>query len=437
MCTSVSPGARAGLVFFRDYFDRPPVNHPELIPHLFRTEYSKIVSVLCKTFGLSNIQMAEDIASETFLIATQTWGLKGTPKNPTAWLYQVAKNKARDGFKRDQVFQQKVKPELEHGIGASEDLEVDLSEHNIQDSQLRMLFAVCNPVISPEAQIALALRILCGFGVAEIAKAFLSNKETINKRLHRAKERMREQKIDLTLPPAKELENRLGNVLSVLYLLFSEGYYTTVSEKKVRKELCVEAMRLTYLVLGNTVTNAPEANALMALFCFHASRFEARTNAQGEQILYAEQNRANWDRELIQKGEEYLGRSSRGGKITKYHLEAIIAYHHTRNTDSNEKWEQILQLYNQLLQIKYSPVIALNRTYALSKANGKEVAIQEALKIDLKDNHLYHLLMAELYLDMDTKKQRQHLQLALQLVSTESEKQLVLRKIEQMDAALS
>ncbi len=404
----------------------------ELIPHLFRTEYSKIVAVLCKTFGLAHIALAEDIASDTFLKATETWSLKGIPEHPKAWLYQVAKNKAKDGFRRERLFREKIKPSLMHANNSTEEIPIDLSESNIKDSQLQMLFAVCNPLISVESQIAMALRILCGFGIEEIAKAFLSKKETINKRLQRAKEKLRKENITLGIPSEKEMEGRMNNVLSVLYLLYNEGYYSTTSEKNLRKELCIEAMRLTYLVLNYPPTNSAQANALMSLFCFHASRFEARTNERGEQIIYAEQNRAEWDQELIEKGQQFLHKSSNGNQVTEYHIEAIIAYYHAQTEETGDKWEHILQLYNQLLQLKYSPVIALNRTYALSKARGKEKALSEALKINLKDNHLYHLLLAELYSGIDTNLQRTHLETALKLVTTEHERQTIVRKIKEI-----
>ena len=286
------------------------MENQELIPNLFRNEYSKIVSVLCKTFGLSNIEIAEDITSETFLVATETWGLKGLPENPTAWLYQVAKNKAKDGFRREKIFQQKIQPELQHRDTTFKEVEIDLSETNIQDSQLQMIFAICNPMISSEAQIALALRILCGFGVTEIAKAFLSKTETINKRLQRAKNKLRKAKIDLSMPSANTLESRLNNVLSVLYLLFNEGYYSTSNEKNIRKELCFEAMRLNLLLLDYKPTRQSQTSALMSLFCFHASRFDARTGKGGEQITYEEQNTALWDTKLIAKGKQYLYESA-------------------------------------------------------------------------------------------------------------------------------
>lgn len=401
-----------------------------IIPELFRTEFSKIVSVLCKTFGLSNIELAEDLVSDTFLVASETWGLKGVPSNPKAWLYTVAKNKARDTFRREKVFREKIKPEFENKSTSSEIDEIDLSEHNIKDSQLKMFFAICNPIISSEAQIALALRILCGFSIPEIATAFLSSKETINKRLYRAKEKLRENKIELIMPSSNALEERLQNVLLVLYLLFNEGYYSASSEKKIRKELCLEAMRLNFVLLNSESANTPQVNALMALFCFHASRFEARMDENGSQIVYAEQDEANWDKDLIAKGEFFLNKSGCGNEVSKYHLESIIAYWHTRTEmDPKKKWANILQSYNRLLQIEYSPIAALNRTYALAMAKTKKEAIIEALKIDMKKSHLYHLLLAELYDESDTKKNRQHLELAINLATTENERNWILNKL--------
>lgn len=402
----------------------------ELIPHLFRSEFSKIVAVLSKTFGLSNIQLAEDIVSDTFLKATETWGLKGAPENPTAWLYFVAKNKAKDYFKREQNFTQKIITDLRQKQDSSETFEIDLSDSNIKDSQLQMLFAVCNPIISKEAQIALALRVLCGFGIEEISNALLSNKSTINKRLVRAKETFRKNNISLTFPPEKELPIRLNNILSILYLLFNEGYYSPSSEKTIKKELCIEAMRLLYMLLNNKASNQPEGNALMALFCFHASRYDARINGNNEPISYDEQDKTKWDHKLIQKGELYIKKSSIGNRLTKYHLEALIAFWHTRIAfDNKEKWENILQLYNQLIQIEYSPITALNRTYALAMVYGKEAGLKEALKINLNKNHFYHSLLAELYNGLYPKKEIRHLKLALELAETKKDKNLILKKL--------
>ena len=400
-----------------------------LLPHLFRTEYRKITSVLCKLFGIEHIEIAEDIASDTFLLAAETWGIKGLPENPAAWLYTVAKNKAKDHLKRDTIFNQKVVAHIKRSNPASPEIEIDLSVKNIADSQLQMMFAICHPSIPAEAQIGLSLRILCGFGINEIADAFLTNKETINKRLFRAKEKLREEKVSIEFPNESALGERLQNVATTLYLLFNEGYYSSNQDNSLRKELCQEAMRLTLLLIENESTNKPFINALLSLMCFQASRFEARTGKNGEMILYEDQDETTWDRELIGKGEYFLNRAATGNNLSKYHLEAGIAYWHTIKKDSKEKWENILQLYNRLLQIEYSPIAALNRTYALSKSNGKKEAITEAEKLGMNENHLYHSLLGELYMDIDNNKVIEHLQKALSLAKTAADKTLITNKL--------
>jgi RNA polymerase sigma-70 factor (ECF subfamily) len=404
----------------------------ELIPHLFRTEYRKITAVLCKHFGFEHIEIAEDIASETFLAASETWGLKGLPENPLAWLYAVAKNKAKNVLKHQAVFDSKITPELKYSGAKAEEPELDLSTKNIQDSQLQMIFAVCHSSIPVEAQVGLALRILCGFGIGEIADAFLSNKETINKRLLRAKEKLRAEKIKIEVPGDNELGNRLETVLTTLYLLFNEGYYSLSNQATLRKDLCLEAMRLTSLLIENPSTDLPQVNALLALMSFQSSRFEARIDKSGEIVLYEDQDENLWNTELITQGEYFLNRASRGDKLTKYHLEAGIAYWHTVKEDSAEKWENILQLYNHLLMVEYSPIAALNRTYALSKANGKEEAILEAEKLKLVNNHLYYSLLGELYTGVDTDKAGANFQTALSLAKTQADKQAIGKKLDKL-----
>ena len=408
-------------------------NQQELIPHLFRTEYSKIVSVLSKLFGFDQIEIAEDIAGDTFLTATETWGLKGIPPNPTAWLYNVAKNKAKNHLQRAKLFENIIAPEIKINLATNQEIELDLSESNINDSQLQMMFAICNPAISVESQIGLSLRILCGFGIDEIADAFLSNKETINKRLLRAKEKLRTEKVKIELPGMQEINVRLDVVLTTLYLLFSEGYYSTSQNKTLRKDLCLEAIRLCYMLVENNATNKPPVNALLSLMCFHASRFEARTDDNGELVLYNDQDSALWNKDLIEKGEYFLNQAAQGNKISKYHTEAAIAYWHTIKDDSKNKWENILQLYNQLLQIEYSPMAALNRTFALSMANGKNAAIIEAEKLKLTDNHFYYVLLGELYTGIDNNKAKQHFESALILAKTETDKKTITVKIKTIE----
>lgn len=402
----------------------------DLIPHLFRTEYSKITVVLCKHLGIEHLETAEDIAADTFLLAYETWAYKGIPANPVAWLYTVAKNKAKNALHRHQIFTGKIAPHLKNAGSEIPEPDIDLSDKNITDSQLQMLFAICHPSISPEAQIGLALRILCGFGIEEIADAFLSNKETIQKRLYRAREKLQVEKVKIALPDAAAIDQRLETVLTTLYLLFNEGYYSESRDTQVRHDLCLEAMRLTYLLLENEKTNKPSVNALLALMCFHASRLEARKNEDGEIVLYQDQDETRWNTELIAKGGYFLNHAAQGSQLSKYHLEAGIAYWHTIKSDTPEKWGNILQLYNRLLQIAYSPIAALNRTYALSKVKGKQEAIQEAEKINLKDNHFYHVLLGELYIGIENHKAKQYFQKALLLAKTQPEKLVIQKKIE-------
>jgi len=400
-----------------------------LIPHLFRTEYRKIISVLCKRFGFGEVATAEDIASDTFLAAAEVWPIHGIPPNPVAWLYNVAKNKAKNHLQRHHLFDHKISPGIKAMYGDAS-MEIDLSEQNINDSQLQMMFAICHPAISREAQVGLALRILCGFGIEEIADAFLTNKETINKRLLRAKDKIREEKIDIEFPGIAAIDERLETVLTTIYLLFSEGYYSVSSNDTLRKDVCLEAMRLCYMLIENESTNKPQVNALLSLMCFHASRFDARVNKRGELVLYEEQDTSLWNTELIGKGAYFLKCASGGNEISKYHLEASIAYWHTQKADTKEKWENILQLYNRLLQMEYSPVAALNRTYALSKANGKEEAIRQAEKLNLSDDHFYFTLLGELYRDIDNEKAKEHFCTAYSLAKTQTDKQVIQKKID-------
>jgi len=404
----------------------------ELIPHLFRTEFRKIAAVLCKLFGIEHIEIAEDIASETFLSALETWTFKGIPENPTAWLYAVAKNKARNHINRNHIFTGKIANEVKYTSSEIQQIEIDMSDKNITDSQLQMLFAICHPSISTEAQIGLSLRILCGFGSEEIANALLTNKEIINKRLFRAKEKLRFEKVKIEFPGEVEISKRLETVLTTLYLLFNEGYYSESEDAVLREDLCLEAMRLTYLLIENEQTNQPAVNALFSLMCFHSSRFEARKDKNGEIILYQDQDETLWNQELIAKGVYFLHQAAQGNKISKYHIEAGIAYWHTIKADTKEKWENILQLFNQLLQMEYSPIAALNRTYALSKTNGKAEAIIEAEKLNLAGNHFYFTLLGELHKDMDNSKARQYFQKALSLAKTQADKQTIQKKIDDL-----
>lgn len=405
------------------------------LKQLFQQEFSKMVAVISRLLGLQHMDLAEDIVSETFLLAAETWGVKGQPPNPAAWLYTVARQKTFYHFRRDKIFREKVVPALISGQENSmEPEDMDFSPRQIKDSQLQMLFAVCNPAIASEAQIGLALRILCGFGIDEIAEAFLSNKETINKRLFRAKEKLRTENIKMEIPPEQELVRRLDNVLHVLYLLFNEGYYSKTQNPVLRKDLCLEAMRLGLMLTGFKPTNRPQTHALLALMCFHASRFSARQTDENTLVLYERQDEALWDQGLIRQGMRHLALSAEGTELSAYHLEARIACWHCIKEDSAEKWEAVLELYDRLLLVNYSPGVALNRIYALYKVEGAACALKEAGRLSMDHNHFYFLLLATLYKNNKDKEMAlASLKKALELAKTQTEKQNILEQIGRLD----
>ena len=406
------------------------VSENELLPNLFRLEYSKMTAILCRYFGLKHIEIAEDIASETFLKASENWAINGIPENPTGWLYAVAKNKAKDYLKRKTIFETQIKNSIKIDETQTEP-DFNFTQQSIADSQLSMIFAVCNPNNSKESQISLALQILCGFSIEEIANAFLSKTETIRKRLQRARTNLRNDNFQIKRLTKTDIESRLDTVLKTIYLLFNEGYFSKTNNQLIRKDLCSEAIRLALALTENPLTNTSQTNALLALMCFQSSRLEARTDDKGEMVLFDEQDRNLWDNDLIEKGNYYLVKAFSEKKISKYHLEAGIAYWHTTPTNRN-KWEHILQLYNQLIIIEYSPITALNRTFAFAKINGNEKAIQEAEKLNLPENNYYHELLGYLYGEVDFEKAIVHYNNAITLTKSRIEKQTLKKEIEQL-----
>lgn len=396
------------------------------LSEIFKAEYSNLVAVLCHYYG-TDMQSAEDIVSETFLNAMKSWSIRGVPESPKAWLRRVAQNNFKDQYRRTRTFDQKIAPMISESYTFSTEFEI--TEEVIEDSQLKMLFVVCDPSISSEVQICLALRVLCGFNILEIAKALISNKEAINKKLYRGKKKIKEQNVfGITLTMHDYIE-RLDSVLRVIYLLFNEGYYSTVKESNIKEEVCWEAMRLCKFLADHRCFPKSKIKALTALMCFHASRLSARTSPENTILLYDQQDRSKWDVPLINKGRKYLHEASKGVSISKYHLEAAIAYWHTESGE--DKWKNILQCYNRLLMIEYSPIVAMNRTYALARANSIDEAIVQAQKLDLKNNHLYCCLLAELYrMSGDFVLEVKYLTQALDLPIKESERALIMTKIQ-------
>jgi predicted RNA polymerase sigma factor len=309
-------------------------------------------------------------------------------------------------------------------------------EHEIEDSQLRMIFACCAPEINTESQIALTLKTLCGFSIKEIAKAFVTGEDTINKRLLRAKQKIRAENISMEVPTGARLALRLQSVLKTIYLLFNEGYNASAADMLIRKDICLEAMRLAILLTEQPVTNVPETQALLALMCFHAARFDSRMDTDGSIILLREQDRKLWNRELIQKGFQYLNEASADFVPNEYNIEAgIMAVHCAAESYAATDWQTIFRLYESLLEIKDTPVVKLNKAIVIGQIEGPQAAINEILtNVPMKDYYLYHATLGELYLQThETDRAKKHLQEALTLTGSNAEKLLLQKKLDRIN----
>ena len=389
-----------------------------------------MAAVLTRFLGTENLDTAEDLVQDTLLKAMETWRIRGVPDNPSAWLYKVAHNNAIDWVRRTQS-QSKIFGEYQTRL---EEIPAEVfAEDEIQDSVLRMMFACCHPAIAPESQIALTLKTLGGLSAGEIADAFLTSEETIAKRIYRAKEKIKQEKIKLEPPGLFELPHRLDSVLHVLYLLFNEGYHSTHSNAVIREDLCEEAMRLTYLLVQRSSTNMPKVNALLSLMCLQASRFAARTGALGEIILLENQDRTQWSKPLIRKGLEFLEQASVGDDVSEYHVEASIASVHalaTRFEDTG--WHQLVTLYHALHDLKPGPMVSLNKAIAIGYAHSPEAGIHELQKINtLKDHYLYLTALGNFYLlQGNAPTAKNNFEKALQKTSSLREVELIKRNIE-------
>lgn len=406
-----------------------PLQVNKLVDHLFRHESGKMVAVLTKMLGIENLDVAQDIVQDTLLKAMRLWGINGVPSNPPAWLYTVAKNKAID-FLRARKAKIKVSLENVEPVSAADSDPFD--EEEIQDSLLRMIFACCHPSIPEESQIAMSLKTLCGLSVNEISKAFFTSEDTIAKRIYRAREKIREEKMVLEVPATDTLPLRLEVVLRVLYLLFNEGYNSSHQDNLIRKDLCAEAMRLTHLLTQHPSTNFPVANALLALMCFQSSRLLSRIDANGNIVTLKYQDRSNWNVSLIQKGRDYLDRAAEGTSFTMYHLEAAIAgLHSSAPTFGATDWLTIYDLYKILYSINPSPVIALNKAIASSYAVSNESALELLKEIrGLEKHHLFHAALGEVYQGLEEiSKAKQHFLLAISLTESKAEQNLLTQKI--------
>lgn len=382
-------------------------NISDEIEHLFRREYGKLVSVLTKTFGTSNIQLAEDVVQEAMLEALNKWTYSGVPENPVGWIYKVAKYKAvnilnREKYKRQYVSdvarhlqsEWTLKPALEHIF----------TDREVADDQLRMIFTCCHPSISSDSQVALTLKTLCGFSIPEISRAFLTNEENINKRLVRARKTIKDANVPFEVPVGDELEKRLSSVLETVYLLFNEGYNATSGDNPIRYELCEEAVRLAEIIASSPGIKSSNTYALLALMTLNISRFKSRVDEFDNVLDLEHQDRNQWNRELIKKGLYYLEIAAEQNEVSIYHILATISAQHCTAPDyKSTDWESILYLYDMLIKIDKSPIVLLNRAIVLSKTSHPKQALEQLNKI--KDNPAFYT-----YLPYYTAKAALHFQ---------------------------
>jgi RNA polymerase sigma factor (sigma-70 family) len=369
--------------------------------HLFRHESGKMLAVLVKLFGLPQVEVAEDIVQETLLAAVESWKLKGMPDDPRAWLYRTAKHKTIDFLRRERNFRDNIAPNFAQqnlqNAAPTQWMDVFFLDAEIEDAQLRMMFACCHPAIPAESQMSLMLRSLCGLSNREIAAALLLPEDTVAKRLYRAKEKIREEKLRLEVPIGEQLLPRLDAVLQAVYLLFNEGYKSSTTAAVIRHDLCEEALRLGDLLSNNQHSHLPKTHALQALMCFHAGRFAARMDDAGDIVLLENQDRSRWDRRLIGLGYMHLRDASVGNAISEYHLEAAIASYHVGSPSFGQtNWKAIFYCYDLLLKINPSPVVAMNRAIALGYADGAKAGIEALVQVEgLENNHLFHAALGD------------------------------------------
>jgi RNA polymerase sigma factor (sigma-70 family) len=407
-----------------------------VVEHLFRHEAGKMVATLTKIFGIEHLTLAEDVVQETLARALQTWPFYGVPKNPSAWIMRASRNLALDVVRRRKVFQNKqaeiIRLMDRETAGADEAI---FSEEEIRDDRLRLMFVCCHPAIPADAQVALALKTLCGFGLTEISRAFLTTDAAIAKRITRAKQKIRQARIPFEIPPGEELAQRLESVLQSLYLLFNEGYKASSGDNLVRAELCDEAIRLAELLVQHPAGNQPKTHALLALMLLNASRIPTRVDSEGNLLRLKEQDRTHWDQPMIARGMFHFAQSAAGDELSEYHLQAgIAACHCTAKDYESTDWRQILSLYDRLTEFDQSPVVALNRAVAFAKIHGPRAGITAVAAIrssqKLKSYYLLYAVLGEFESQLNHKKvAAEHFRRSFELAETKSERAFLLKRL--------
>ncbi len=408
----------------------------ETYDHLFRREAGRMVATLARIFGPHNLTLAEDVVQDAFCRALEVWKFHGMPDNPAAWLMTTAKNRALDVLRRESTAR-RFAPELGRLLdnALAPAVEELFGANAIKDDLLRMMFSCCHPRLPEEGQVALVLHILCGFSVDEIAGAFVSAHATIEKRISRARKTLAKSKGLFEVTVAAEFSARLPAVHRALYLLFNEGYHGASSETAVRVDLCREAMRLTCLLLEHPSGKTPATHALAALMYLGASRLPARVDASGNLSSLFDQDRSQWDQELVTQGLNFLDLSASGPQLTEYHVEAAIAgVHASAHKVEETDWATIVSLYDTLMSIRPSPIVALNRAIAVAQRHGPGRGLEEVRGIADSDRlaayPFYHAALGELELRSGRHEAaRDHFRAALALARNPMEHRFLEQRV--------
>ena len=404
------------------------------IEHLFRNEYGKVVAVMTNKYGITYLEKVEDTIQEAFVRAMRVWGYKGVPDNPTAWLFRVANNIMIDGLRRDKKIAY-VSDSKKYETSVF-DKEITTKEE-ITDSQLKMIFACCHPSLTEEYQLILSLKLIGGFSNKELADALLKKEETVAKSFTRAKKKFKNEVKFLQIPSQMGLQSRLFIVLRVVYLLFSEGYATTTGSQILKQDICYEALRLALLLKENKYCKHSNLEALIALMCFHAARFDSRIDSDGALVSLEYQDRSKFSKELIRIGEYHLENADTKNKLpSNYHLEAAVSYYHcVAKTFKDTDWKSILYLYDLQLKRQYSPIVAINRIIPFSYVNGPKKALKILKKLQKEanfiSNSLFYAIKADLLFKLGRHEEHQYiLQKAIDLNENELVKKHLQKKLE-------
>ena len=374
-----------------------------LVEHFFRHETGRLHGALVRLLGVHNLALAEDVAQEAMLRALRLWSMGGVPANPSAWITQVAMNLGRDALRHHRMSTSKEPAILTHldQMRATPAVAWETA-HEIRDDALRLMFVCSHPSIATDAQVVLALKILCGFSTGEIAQAFLSSVAAIEKQLTRTKQKIQEAGIGFDIPENENLAPRLDGVLATLYLLFNEGYKASSGDRLLKEELCQEAIRLASLLVTHPVGRTPRSHALLALMLLTSARFPSRLDEQGGLLRLHDQDRSKWDQSMIALGLSHLVEAAQGNELSEYHLQAGIAACHCVAPDyPSTDWTRILLHYDELNRIRPSPIVALNRAVAVANVSGPQAGLDALAEIPQRDRlesrHLFHAVIGELH----------------------------------------